>query len=130
MTQTKHKVLLVEDDLPLTRMYQFVLEKADCTVITALDGEEALKKSTEPGIELVLLDLVLPKRDGFSVLQELKDRHFKVPIVCLTVLHQEEDIKKAKDLGAADYLVKSDLSPEEVVVRVLSYLQPGSQRID
>lgn len=125
-----HTVLLVEDDLPLLRMYQLVLEKAECNVIAAVNGEEALKKAGEPGIELVLLDLVLPKIDGFNVLKTFKARHYKIPVVCLTVLHQPEDIAKAKGLGAVEFLVKTDLNPEEIVVRVLSHLKPRSQRID
>lgn len=116
------KVLLVEDDLPLARMYQVVLKAANLVVDTAMDGEEALVKAGD-GPDLILLDIILPKKDGFEVLVELKKTEGlrDIPVVCLTVLHQQEDIDKCKRLGAVDFLIKTELTPEEVVKRVLSY---------
>lgn len=116
-----HKVLLVEDDLPLARMYQIVFEKNGYTVICAIDGDEGIKMvdAEQPGA--VLLDLVLPKKDGFWVLAQLKGKKkLKVPIICLTVLNQKENIEKCRELGANDYLVKGDVTPDEVVARVRS----------
>lgn len=119
---TKKRVLLVEDDLPLARMYQVVLKAANLVVDCAVDGEEALAKAKATP-DLILLDLVLPKKNGFEVLAELKKTEGlrDIPVVCLTVLHQQDDIDKCKQLGAVDFLIKTELTPEEVVKRVLSY---------
>lgn len=122
----KPKVLLVEDDLPLLRMYQVVLQKAGCQVLSALDGEEGLKKARDDNPDLILLDVVLPKKNGFQVLKDLKDDvHLsRIPVVCLSVLHQEEDIEQCKRLGAKDFLVKTEVEPEDVISKVLSYIKP------
>lgn len=119
------RVLLIEDDLPLLRMYQVVLEKNGCEVLHAIDGEEGLQKARTQNPDLILLDVVLPKKSGFEVLKELKSdkKLSSIPVVCLSVLHQEEDIKKCKSLGADDYLVKTEVSPEEVFSKVLLRFQ-------
>ena len=118
------KILLIEDDLPLLRMYQIAFKKAGLRVLDALDGEEGLKKAKAEMPDLILLDLVIPKKDGFEVLKELKGdpKLNKVPVFCLTVLHQAEDIKKSQELGADDYLVKTDSLPEQVVTKVMARL--------
>lgn len=119
------KILLVEDDLPLVRMYQIVLQKAGFEFESALDGEEGLKIAKDQKPDLILLDLVMPKLDGFGVLKEIKAMPSlsKIPIICLSVLHQEEDIKKCKDLGASDYLVKTDVSSDEIIDKIKSFLE-------
>lgn len=121
---SKPKVLLIEDDLPLLRMYQIVLQKAGCELITALDGEEGLQKIRNEMPNLILLDLVLPKKNGFQVLEELKNdaKLSLIPVVCLSVLNQEEDIKRCKQLGAAEFLIKTEIMPNDLVTKVLSYL--------
>ena len=118
------KILLVEDDLPLIRMYQLVLKKAGFDVVCALDGEEGIKCISREKPDMVLLDLVLPKKDGFEVLQELKGNKklANIPVVCLTVLSQEHDKNKAKQLGAVDYLIKTKVMPQEIVARLKSIL--------
>jgi len=120
------KILIVEDDLPLLRMYQVVLQKAGCQVLSALDGEEGIEKVRDDNPDLILLDVVLPKKNGFQVLEYLKsDVNFsRIPVVCLSVLHQEEDIEQCKRLGAKDFLVKTDVDPEDVISKVLSYIKP------
>lgn len=119
------KVLLVEDDLPLVRMYDVVLKKAGFEVLSALDGEEGLAKIKADNPEVVLLDLVMPKKDGFAVLMELQEDSTlsKIPILCLSVLHQAEDIERAKLLGAVDFLVKTEVTPEEIVNKVKKHLK-------
>ncbi len=118
------KILLIEDDLPLLRMYQVAFKKSGVELIDAVDGEEGLKKAKESSPNLILLDLVLPKKSGFEVLKEVKSdpKTAKIPIICLSVLHQQEDIDKCRALGAADYIVKTDTVPEQVVSKALSRL--------
>lgn len=119
------KVLLVEDDLPLVRMYEVVLKRAGFEVLNALEGEEGLAKMKAENPDVVLLDLVMPKKDGFTVLKELQEDSAlsKIPILCLSVLHQAEDIERALHLGAVDFLVKTEVTPEEIVSRVKKHLK-------
>ncbi len=118
------KILLVEDDLPLLRMYQVAFKNSGHEFISATDGQEGLDKLREKKPDLVLLDLVLPKKHGFEVLKEAKGDPSiaKIPIICLSVLHQQEDIDKCRLLGADDYIVKTDTDPEQVVSKALSRL--------
>lgn len=118
------KILLIEDDLPLLRMYEVAFKNSGHEFIHATDGEEGLKVIKEEKPDLVLLDLVLPKKSGFEVLEEVKkDPEIKAtPVFCLSVLHQQEDIDKCKSLGADDYIVKTDTAPEQVVLKALSRL--------
>lgn len=115
------KILLIEDDLPLVRMYQIVFENTGLSFLEAIDGEEGLQKAREDKPDLILLDLVIPKKDGFEVLKELKSDKAtsKIPVFCLTVLGQKEDVEKAKHLGSEDYLIKTEVMPSDVVSRVL-----------
>ena len=121
------KILLIEDDLPLLRMYQVVFKNAGYNILSAIDGEEGIKKAREEKPDLILLDLVLPKKSGFEVLKELKDdsQFSKIPIICLSVLHQEEDKEKCKELGAMDFFVKTDITPDELVLGVIRRLKTG-----
>lgn len=114
------KILVVEDDRFLISAYRAKLEKSGYEVQTASDGDEALAilKTFTP--EAILLDLVMPKRDGFSTLEEIKKdpRISSIPIIVTSNLGQKEDIDKAMALGANDYIIKSDLSIEELVTKV------------
>lgn len=114
------KILLIEDDLPLLRAYQITFSKLGYEIAHATDGEEGIAKAKSQKPDLILLDIYLPKKSGFEVLKELKgDPLYKhIPIICLSVLSQEEDIKKCQELGADDYMVKSEVSLKEIVKRV------------
>lgn len=119
------KILLIEDDLPLLRMYQVAFSKSGVEFLHAVDGAEGLEVAQKAKPDLILLDLVLPKINGFEVLKDLKlDPELKsIPVICLTALHQEEDKQNCKKLGAEDYFVKTDILPEQVVERVLARLK-------
>ena len=118
------KILLIEDDQPLLRMYQLAFKNYDHDFIFAIDGQEGLNKIRKEKPNLVLLDLVLPKKTGFEVLKEAKSdpKIAEIPIICLSVLHQKEDIDKCFSLGAVDYIVKTDTPPQKVVSKALSIL--------
>lgn len=118
------KILLIEDDLPLLRMYQVAFKNSGHEFILASNGEEGVEKVKSEMPDMVILDLVLPKKNGFEVLAEVKkyERTAKIPIFCLSVLHQQEDIDKCKALGADDFIVKTDVDPEDVVKKVISHL--------
>lgn len=127
----KTKVLIVEDEKMLAEMYatKFSMdEQFDAT--QAHDGAEGLKVARELKPDVILLDIIMPKIDGFGVLKELRaDAAFKnTTILLLTNLGQEDDVKKGKELGASDYFVKSNHTPADVVdkVRNLIGLAPTS----
>ncbi|HCB22267.1 hypothetical protein A3H81_04625 [Candidatus Daviesbacteria bacterium RIFCSPLOWO2_02_FULL_38_18] len=119
------KILIVEDDQFLREFYQELLIAEGYFVDMAPDGEVALKKIWEKEFDLILLDIMLPKKDGVQILRELKTRPPKspqVPIVVLTNLGQDTIIKECFDLGAEGYLIKSALNPDQVLTEVKSYL--------
>jgi len=124
MIQTPLTIVLVEDDPFLAEIYVLRLEREGFKVIHARSGEEGLKNVLETKPSLVLLDLVLPKMDGFSVLKELKANAATraIPVVILTNLGEESDMEKGKKLGAADYVIKAHLTPSEVAKKVKQIL--------
>jgi len=111
------KILLVEDEPSLRRLYYIKLIRVGYKVETAEDGRDALKKVKKFKPELILLDIILPKVDGFAVLKELKknSRLKKIPVILLTNLGQDEDMEKGQKLGAIAYLVKTQFTPSEIV---------------
>ena len=120
----KNRILVVEDDKFISKAYKAGLEKAGFEVIGAANGVEALKLIKEDGIDLVLLDLILPLKNGFDVLADIKlDSEIeKVPVIVLSNLGQGSDLEKAKSLGAVDYFVKSNITLSEVVEKIKLYI--------
>lgn len=117
-------VLVVEDDPFYSKIYQTKLakEKIPCEVVG--NGNIALKKAKEQRPALVLLDLIMPEKDGFETLAEFKASAElrDVPIIVLSNLSQEEDVKRVLSLGAAEYLVKADVPIQTVVEKAKHYL--------
>jgi len=122
--EKKHKILVVEDDPILNMMYRTKLESEGYEVVIAENGCQALLLANSE-IELVILDVIIPQLDGFSVLAELKKNNEtkKIPVIMLTNLGTEEDRKKGEALGAADYLLKVNLIPEQVSEVIKKYLK-------
>ena len=122
------KILIVEDDQFLREFYQELLQAEGYFIDTAPDGEVALSKIQNNEYDLVLLDIMLPKKDGVQILRDLKvkpPKSSKIIIVALTNLGQDLLIKECFDLGAEGYLIKSALNPDQVVAEVKSYLNKG-----
>jgi len=113
-------ILFVEDESAIHKTLSDVFSKKDYNILSALDGEVGLRLAKEKKPDIILLDLILPKMNGFEVLEELKkDETTKdIPVIVLTNLEQMEDIQKAIDLGATTYLVKSNYDLGEVVQMV------------
>ena len=101
------------------------LKRAGFDVFLAIDGEEGIKKAKETKPDLILLDLILPKINGFAVLSEIKKTPVlkKVPVVILSNLGQESDVEKGLRMGAEDYLIKTNLSLSEIVEKVKKHLK-------
>ncbi len=117
---TNNKILIVEDDDFLRGLIVKKLEKANYQAVVAVDGEEALPVAAQEKPCLILLDLMLPKKDGFEVLSDLKAREDlkNIPVVILTNLGQENDFEKGKRLGADDYFIKAQVNLDEIVDKV------------
>ena len=113
-------VLLVEDDVFLAGMYQMKLELEGYKVLVAQDGEKGLTLAKKNKPDLILLDIVLPKLNGFEVLKKIKKSKVlaQIPVILLTNLSQKEDVKKGLELGASDYLIKAHYLPSEIVKKI------------
>ncbi len=119
MPSTK-SILLVEDDEFLAELYATKLQLEGFEVALAVDGEKGLQMTKDLKPDLILLDIILPKMDGFEVLAAVKkDPALKsIPIILLTNLSQKDEVKKGLDLGAIDYLIKAHFMPSEVVKKI------------
>jgi len=119
------RILVVEDDQALRDLYVLILKDAGFAVDEAPDGESALAAMQKGGYDLVLLDIVLPKMDGIRILEHLKATPSDSPnkkIVVLSNLGHDEIISNAMTLGAVGYLIKSDYTPDQIVLRVQEFL--------
>lgn len=118
------KVLVVEDDRFLGSAYKAKLSKSGYDVQLATDGDEALEvlKTFVPAV--ILLDLVMPNRDGFSTLEAIRQTEGikDIPVIVASNLGQKEDFDKAISLGATDFIVKSDVSLDELIARIQKHI--------
>jgi DNA-binding response OmpR family regulator len=121
MSKLIGKILIVEDEDPLRRVLTLKLGKVGFETKIAEDGKEALDVLAKETFDLILLDLMIPKKNGFMVLTDLRARNDNTPVIALTVLNQEEDIKKAKDLGVKDYVIKQQTAINDIVDKVKKY---------
>ena len=119
------KLLVVEDDLVLQKTLQDFLSEEGFEVVCASDGEAGLEMVSSQKPDLVLLDIVLPKKDGYEVLSAVKanEETKDIPIILLTNLGSMADVEKAIELGATTYLVKADYRLEEVTAKVKEVLE-------
>lgn len=118
------KILIVEDDSLILRLYEKAFSFEKYEVATAADGAEALTKVKSFKPDLILLDIMMPKVNGLEVLKKLKadSATKKIPVVILTNLSDKKDAEKALSLGAKKYIVKADYKPKEVVDIVKGFL--------
>ena len=116
------KILIAEDEKPLASALKLKLAGAGYEPTVVYNGDEALAALTEGNFSLMLVDIMMPKRDGFSVLEELKKGGNKMPVIVMSNLGQDEDMKHAKSLGAVDYVVKSNTPLAQIVERIQKQL--------
>ena len=119
MTQ---KILIVDEDKSLARALELKLTHEGLDAKAVFNGGEAIAVLKTENYDLVLLDLVMPQEDGFKVLQDIQDLGLKAAVIVSSNLSQEEDISRAKTLGAIDYFVKSDTTLADIVRKVKDYL--------
>lgn len=110
------KILVVDDEKPISDIIKFNLVKEGFTVITAYDGEEAVAKVKQSQPDLILLDVMLPKLDGFQVLRKIREQN-ATPVIMLTAKEEEVDKVLGLELGADDYITKP-FGMRELIARV------------
>lgn len=122
--EKKAKILFIEDDVTLVKMYERKFTSDGYEVSIAYDGLEGLEKATKEKPDLVLLDIMLPKLDGLALFKKMRSvpETFNTPVILLTNFGQEDAVFECFKLGAVDYLVKADVTPQQVVAKVENFL--------
>ena len=121
----KKKILIIEDEAYLLEMYKMKFELEGYKVLIARDGQEGIESAVFGKPDIILLDLVMPIKDGYQVLEELKekDETKKIPILILSNLGQADEIKKGINNGADKYLIKANMTPNQLVREVKEALE-------
>jgi len=119
------KILFIEDESALQKTFGDILGQEGYKMISAMDGDEGLKLAGAEKPDLILLDLILPKINGFDALEQLKDNLSTkdIPVIVLTNLEGTGDVEKALELGATTYLVKANYTLEEVLQKIKQALE-------
>jgi len=127
----KQKILIVDDEEVLRRIYSDRLTFEGFDVDTAADGEEALNKIKTAPPRLILLDILMPKINGLQVLEHLNTNAElkKIPVIILSNVANDENIKKALSLGARDYLLKTNFSPNEIISKIKALIDSGGEKV-
>jgi CheY-like chemotaxis protein len=122
--QESKTILIIEDSKFFSSMHSKTLTNLGYTVYAAADGDEGLKLVAEYKPNLILLDLIMPGKDGFDVLKELqKDEELSsIPVLVMSELVQDEDVNRATKLGAKGYLKKSDVSSEDILKKIQEFV--------
>lgn len=121
MKTKQQKILIIEDEKPMARALELKLTHAGFSVVVANDGEAGLNLAKKNTFGLILLDLIMPKKDGFSLLESLKQEGIKTPVIILSNLSQAEDEKRAKELGAKDFFIKSNTPIADIVEKIKEF---------
>ena len=122
------RILIVEDEQTLADEIRHALERQKYTVDAALNGEEAIERICVEPYDLILLDIMLPKKDGFAVLSEMREENISTPVLMLTAMGSVEDRIRGLDRGADDYLAKP-FSMEELFARIRALLRRSNQHV-
>ncbi|MDD5625855.1 MAG: response regulator [Patescibacteria group bacterium] len=124
MTETIKKILIAEDEPDMRGILASMIESAGYNVVQAEDGERALNLAIKEKPDLILLDLSMPKLNGFEVLEKLKYDPVgsMIPVVILSNLGQDKEVAKGKLLGAVDYLIKSNVHLTDILDKISKYI--------
>lgn len=116
------KVLIAEDEKPMARALELKLINSGYDAKAVHNGEEVIKELKKGGYNLLLLDLIMPVLDGFGTLEKIKKEKIKIKVIVSSNLSQEDDIKKAKSLGAVDFFIKLDTPLTKVLENVKKHI--------
>ena len=116
------KILILEDEKPMARALELKLTHAGFETRVAFNGEEGLSYLGKESFDLILLDLVMPKMGGLAFLEAMK-KDSKTPVIVMSNLSQAEDERRARDLGAQDFFIKSDVPIANIVERITQFLK-------
>jgi DNA-binding response OmpR family regulator len=120
------RILLVEDEEALADVLEAKLKKEGHELQVSYDGEDGYEQIKNWKPELILLDIVMPKMDGYEVLEKMNEEGIKIPVIIISNSGQPVEIEKTKKLGAIDHLIKTQFDPKEVVDKVQKYLVSSS----
>ena len=122
------KILLIDDDKFFQKFYSVKFKEQGIEVDVASDGEEGILKAQQFMPDLIILDLIMPKADGFSFLQKrlASENLKKIPVLVLSTLGQEQDVENAKRLGAAGYINKSFFDFDSMMAKISSIINPDT----
>lgn len=123
MNKKLFKVLVIEDEKPLSRALELKLSHAGFKVLVANDGQVALDLLKKEKVDLILLDLVMPKIGGFEFLEKMNELKNKTPVFVTSNLGQKEDLERARKYGIKNYFIKSDVNINEIISEVKKYLK-------
>ena len=128
MAENAKKVMVIEDDRFLSSLIKARVEKDGITATQAFDGEDAIKRLPDERPDLVILDLVMPKANGFDVLKAISMMPGleRTPVVIVSNLAQDSDIEKARQLGAKEYFVKVKISIDDLISKIETLVQQPS----
>jgi len=115
------KILIIEDEESLVELLVTKLEKEGYEVESAYNGEEGYAKIEKFSPDLILLDIVMPKMDGYEVLEKIKENNIESPVIVISNSGQPVEIEKTRKLGAVDHLIKTEFNPDDVLTMVLKY---------
>lgn len=122
MAIKRKKILIVEDEPQMQKVLEKKVSSLGYKTLVANDGDTALKKILEGGIDLILLDIIMPVKSGFDVLEQMRSKDIDIPVIILSNLGDDEDFETAKRLGAKDYFVKSNISLRDITAKIEDHI--------
>lgn len=117
------KILIADDEKAIARALALKLTAAGFITDVAVNGLEVIEKIKATKFNLIVLDLIMPEKDGFAVLEFMQSNKIVIPVLVASNLSQEDDLKRAKDLGAVDYFIKSNVSLQEIIGNIKKILK-------
>lgn len=124
----KIKILLIEDEEALVEVLSTKLDREGYEVKVGFDGEEGYAMIADFQPDMILLDIVMPKMDGYDVLEKMREENIKIPVIIISNSGQPVEIEKTKQLGAVDHLIKTQFNPTDVITMIERYLEKVRQR--
>lgn len=122
------KILIIEDEAMMRKSLEEIFADEGFEVVSAMDGEKGYELIKSNGFDTVLLDIILPRLNGFEVLKKIKEEKIShAPIVLLTNLGETKDVQRALDLGATNYLVKADYQLKDIIDKVKEIIEKAEE---